>query len=399
MSKDLIKSESELTAQDEQRKQEIINAATEFDFLSTIPVDVTAIEGRKQIPFAEIATLGMGFEPLVTGIQTLISQGGSGYYYVNAKGGNLVHFKDSNKLMGSIAQKGTNKVGGGTAELTQINFSPEMVSQCAMAVAMLSIEHRLSNIQQTQDEILEFVEKKDEYMLKGSMYFLLEILSNYKYNINNDRYSEINHKKVLDIKESAEQSILLYSDMVKNITKDKAFLHIDMTVKDKLKKLQGYFKSYQIALYNYAFSSFLDVILLGNFDAEFLDAIISKVDKYSLGFRETYTVAYNKLETYNDSAVDNVVIKNAGKVASKLGDSVGKLKGLDKVADKLDITGKVLTEFTEERKENVMEQVISNRTNYALPFKNAIDYIKKIYNSDFSIVVNNDGIYIDKEIA
>lgn len=400
MSSNLINKESKLIAEEEQRKQNIINTATEYNFLSAIPTDEVALTGRKRIPVAEITTLGIAFQPLVDAIQALATSGKatSGLYWVNAKGGTLVSFKDGSGVMGSISN-GSNAVGGGQAVLNKVGFTPEMASQCCMAVTMLDIEHRLNKIQQAQEELLTFIEEKDKYMLKGSLYFLLDMLSNYKYNFNNPKYTETNHIKILDIKEDAEQSILLYSNRIKEIVDDKALLHIDSIVKDKLKKLQGYFKSYQIALYNYAFSSFLDVILLGNFDSKFLDAIISKIDKYSLEFRETYTIAYNKIEVYNDSAIDNIVIKGTCKAVSKIGNEIGKIKRLDKFGNKLDIAAKALNELTEERKEDRMEQVISNRTNYALPFKDAIEYIKKIYNSDFNVIVSQNSLYINETIA
>lgn len=389
MSEDLIK-------QDEIRKQEIINAATEIDFLSFLPTDEVDLKGKKRIPLAEIETLGMIFLPLVQDIKSLCgASGGSGFYYVNAKGGSLVRGKNG-AFLGSIA-RGNNQIGGGSAKL--IPCSPDMASQCCMAVALLDIEHRLTEIQRTQDEILEFMEEKDRYMLKGSLYFLLDILSNYKYNFDNKKYTETNHIKVLDVKESAEQSILLYSNQIKNIVEPNNLVHIDSSVKDKLKKLQAYFKSYQIAIYNYAFSSFLDVILVGNFDAEYLDKVIDKIDKYSIGFRDTYTTAYNKLEAYNDNSVDTLAIKGAGEVASKLANGIGKVKNLDKVSSKFKTVGKMLNEINSDRKDKKMQQIINNKTNYALPFKKAIEYIKKVYNCEFNIIVSQDNLYLDVDIA
>lgn len=381
------------------RKQNIIDNSLNTDFLSTMPTDEIELKGRKQIPIAQIATLGIAFQPLVTAFQNVCGlPGGSGLYYVNAKGGTLVHRADESAYIGSLS-KGNNQIGGGTADLTPLSFTPEMVSQCCMAVSMLAIEEQLSKIQRTQEEILEFVEEKDKYMLKGSLYFLLDMLSNYKYNCENKEYKQINHIKILDVKESAEQSILLYSSRIQKITDDKSFLHIDSTVKDKLKTLQTYFKSYQIALYNYAFSSYLDVILLGNFDSEFLESIINKIDKYSIQFRETYTIAYEKIDAYIDSSLNTLALKSAGSVTSKLGENLEKNKRLSKIGDKVTGTSKELMQLVSSRKDEKMEQIISNRTNYTLPFKEAIEYIKKIYNTEFEVVIGNDSIYINEQIA
>lgn len=384
--------------QDEARKQEIINRAIETDFLSFMPKDEKLLEGKKKIPIAEIATLGSFYQPLVNYVSSFFGQGGGSMLaMVNTKGGNLVR-GNNGKLIGAVS-RGNNRVGGGMAEITPIGFSPEIVSQCCMAVAMLGIEHRLNQIQKSQDEILEFIEEKDKYMLKGSLYFLLDILNNYKYNFNNEKYTETNHIKILDIKESAEQSILLYSNMIKKLVDNKAFIHIDNSVKDKLKKLQGFFKNYQIALYNYSFSSFLDVILLGNFESAFLDSIIAKIDKYSIEFRETYTMTYNKIEEYNDTAIDVMLVKEVGVAASKIGKGLSAKNKFDKVGDKFNDAAKFLNQINIDRKEEKMDQVISNRANYALPFKESIEFIKRIFNSEFDVIIGSDGIYIDDQIA
>ena len=394
MSEDLMK-------QDDSRKLEIIKQATELDFYSAVPADELAIKGRTKIPLAEIATMGVAFQPLVAGIQQIITAGEavSGLYWVTVpKGKQLVRFKNGSGYMGSISS-GNNAVGGGQAVLNKLGFTPEMAADMAMAAALFGIECKLNQLQKSQDELIEFVEEKDRYMLKGSLYFLMDMLSNFKFNYGNEKYINTNHNKVLDIKESAEQSILLYSELIKKKLSDSAFLHIDSSVKDKMKKLQGYFKSYQIALYNYAFSSFLDVILLGNFNSEFLDSISAKIDKYSIEYREIYTLAYEKIEEYNNSSVGTVFLKGLSKSSSFVGENIAKAKNFDKLGDKLNDAGKIIQHLNDEKKNNLLNQVISNKTNYALPFIEAIHYINEVYNTELKLVVSNDGVYIDKSIA
>ena len=391
----------ELTRQDESRKNEIIKQATELDFYSAVPTDELALKGRTRIPLTEITTMGVAFQPLVSGIQEIITGGEavSGLYMVTVpKGAQLVKFKDGRGLMGSIT-RGNNAVGGGQAVLNKLGFTPEMVADMAMAATLFGIECRINQIQKSQDELIEFIEEKDRYMLKGSLYFLMDMLSNFKFNYGNEKYINTNHNKVLDVKESAEQSILLYSELIKEKIEDTSFLHIDSSVKDKIKKLQGYFKSYQIALYNYAFSSFLDVVLLGNFNKDFLDAIIDKIDKYSFEYREIYTLAYTRIEEFNDSSVETMLLKGIAQSSLFVGENVGKMKKLDKIGDKLNSAGKIIEQINDDKKDDILNKVISNKTNYALPFINAIRYISNVYNNELKIVVSEDSVYIDEETA
>ncbi len=391
----------DIAKMDESRKNEIVKQATELDFYSAVPTDELALKGRTKIPLTEITTMGVAFQPLVSGIQEIITGGEavSGLYMVTVpKGAQLVKFKDGRGLMGSIT-RGNNAVGGGQAVLNKFGFTPEMAADMAMAASLFGIECKLNQIQKSQDELIEFVQEKDRYMLKGSLYFLMDMLSNFKFNYGSEKYININHNKVLDIKEGAEQSILLYSELIKKKVEDTSFMHIDSSVKDKIKKLQGFFKSYQIALYNYAFSSFLDVVLLGNFSKDFLDAIIGKIDKYSFEYRDIYTLTYNKIEEFNNSSVGTLFLKGIAKSSSFVGENVGKVNKLDKIGDKLNSAGKIIENINDDKKDDILNRVISNKTNYALPFINAIRYISNVYNNELKIVISEDGVYIDEEIA
>lgn len=97
--------------------------------------------------------------------------------------------------------------------------------------------------------------------------------------------------------------------------------------------------------------------------------------------------------------IATLAIKGAGIAASKLAEGLGKLKNLEKLENKLVGTSKALEQINSDRKDERMEQVISNRTNYALPFMEAIEHIKKIYNTEFTVIVGDDSIYIDEKIA
>lgn len=380
----------------DQRKQEIIKAVTELDFYSALPAEIDEIKGKKRIQITEIATLGLLAEPIMS---LMSSAGGSGLYRVIVpEGKKLVKFTSKDAFTGALSN-GNNSVGDGMAELKPLKFTPEMASQACLAVAMLGLEHRLNEIKRSQDAIIEFVEKKDQYMLKGSLYFLLDMLSNYKFNYDNEEYKKTNHIKVLDVKESAEQSINQYSDLVKSLVDKQQLIHFDRSVNEKLKRLQGYFKSYQVALYNYAFSSFLDVILLGNFDSEFLEAITKKIEKYSIEYREIYTEAYNKIEAYNDKAVETVVLKGVAKAGNTVGNKIKGVKRLDKFGQEVEFAAKAVKQFNQNKKDDILDKVISNKTNYALPFINGINYLSKVYNCELKILVDKDNLYLEEAIA
>lgn len=55
---------------------------------------------------------------------------------------------------------------------------------------------------------------KEEAKLKGNINVLADILNNYKFNWDNDKYKDHKHILVQDIKREAEQSIILYQELI-----------------------------------------------------------------------------------------------------------------------------------------------------------------------------------------
>ncbi len=93
-------------------------------------------------------------------------------------------------------------------------------------------------------------------------------------------YKKSNHTKVLDIKHEAEQQILFYRELIIKSTNKKLFIVTDTEIKKQLIKIQDYFKDYQLAVYLFSFSSYIDVLLLENYNKSFLDEISKKIVTY-----------------------------------------------------------------------------------------------------------------------
>ena len=96
------------------------------------------------------------------------------------------------------------------------------------------------------------------------------------------------HNKVFDIRQTAEQKILFYQEQISAKLQKKSFFHSDKDAKKQIDAVQTSFTEYQLALYTLGFSSFLDVMLAGNYDSEYLSGIKQKIEDYSFEYRELY---------------------------------------------------------------------------------------------------------------
>jgi len=383
----------ELANSVEERKKELVNAMTDFEYYPSVVEKDVDISRFPKIPFTRIPALGVAFEPLKAAFQNVVNAGGSGIYKVTIPPGRqLASFKNGSGYLGSVLTE-NGAVGGGQAVLNPLVFNPTMIF---MAVALANIDKKLDKIQETQQEILGFLVQKEKSEMKGDLNFLSDVLNNFKFNWNNDKYKSSNHIKVLDIKQSSERKIDFYREQISSKTNKKSFFQSDQEIKKKIEKVQSEFKDYQLALYIYSFSAFLEVMLLENFDSKYLDNIVNKIEDYAFNYRDLYTKCYQQIEVDSKSSIQSNFLKGVASVNTVAGKAISKIPGINKsqIDETLIESGIKLGEFGSKRTEKTMLCFVDSRLGCILPFKENIQAVNKLYNQPMEVLFDNDNIYL-----
>lgn len=365
----------ELEIKRDKALQEMINV----EILPSMPEIDLNQKNITKISLSNLSALGTAFQPLTAAIQSVFSEGGqSGIYFVNTNGKQMFNFKGSKEFLGSL--KGTNGVvGGGQARLTQLPCDPTMLF---MAAALINIEKKLDAIQETQQEILEFLEEKERATLQGNLNVLNDIITNFKYNWDNEQYKNNKHILEQQIKKEAEASIILYRDQISKKLQKRSFIHGDQEVKSTLKKLQTQFKDYQLALYLYAYSTFLEIMLLGNFNKGYLESVEKRISEYSYQYRALYTECYNLMEKYSKTSVQSGVMNGLASASKFMGNTIAKMPVIsDSQLDEnlIKASGK-LQKHSKKKTTNTLEELTQTRFNVVLPFIENIQKINALYN-------------------
>ena len=345
------------------------------------------------LPLSRLATYGTAFQPLATAIQTAVSgAGGSGIYYVNTAGKTMFQMKGTNNFIGSL-QTPTGMVGGGQAQIPPLACDPTMLF---MAAALANIDKKLDAIQDMQKEMMDFLVQKEKADLKGNLNFLIDVFNNYKYNWNNDMYKNSNHIKILDIRQEAEKKIAFYREQIIAKVNKKSFIHSDQTVNKQLQVVQDRFKDYQLALYILGFSSFLEVMLLGNFDTEYLTGISDKLENYSLKYRELYTKCYDEIEKYSSTSIQSSMLKGIATTSRSAGKLVEKIPVISKgkADETLIAAGDKLSDFNTDKLKKQMSSLIEHQSNSIRPFIENIDVVNDLCNKPVRLLVDKENIYI-----
>ena len=262
------------------------------DIESAIAEKAMHLNEYKKIPLGEITTLGGVFAQLSPALRTIaqtVTVDGLGYMPVNNLGGEAL--RQFSKSMPGVYAGSFKSLSTGKATMAQwVKLGPQTVTansvmpinpmMMAMAVMMVQVNQKLDAIQKTQQDILSFLQEDKKAKLQGDLNMLSDILDNYKFNWDNDQYRSNYHMKALDIKQSSEQNIIFYQKQIGDKIKGLPPIFLDQAIRDIMNKIADNFHDYSMALYLFSFSSYLEVLLLGNFSNEYLNSVAQRVRDY-----------------------------------------------------------------------------------------------------------------------
>lgn len=360
-----------------------------------IPPTITEISLKEvkheKYPIKNLAALGVALEPVISAIQNLTGKvGGSGIYRVNTNG--MEMFKSGWEYIGSLKAK-DGGVGGGQARMKPLACNPTMLF---MSMALMTIENKLDEIRSIQQEMLEFAKVKEKSQIRGNLNTLIDVLNNYKFNCNNEKYKTNKHILVQDIKRNSEQSILLYRDLIQTIMCKKELIHSDQEINSKIRKLGDEFKEYQLALYLYSFSSFLEVMLLENFNKNYIIGVRDKITEYEFNYKELYTKCYNDIESNTEKSIQTVLTKGFANVSKGTGKLIAKIPLVSRgqVDEFLINSGNKIKKINEKRNNKNIQKLIGNSIKGTNPFVESLNKVNAIYNEPIDILIDKDNLYL-----
>ena len=235
---------------------EVINMVLDMEYIQSIHDEKINIEQYTKIPLSTLSALGVEFSNLFDTTRTITQSINTDGLYrcVLPKGAfKLAQAKDGTGALGSALDQNNKLIGqarwikqDNVTQVTRMPYNPTMLF---MAATLMTIDKKLDSIQETQQEIISFLENKEKANLKASLETLSDILNSYKYNWNNEKYRTNKHILVQSIKHDASKSIKFHQNQISEKLKKQAVLHINKSVKNKMEKIYSEFKDYQLALY------------------------------------------------------------------------------------------------------------------------------------------------------
>ncbi|KAB0575636.1 hypothetical protein F7P78_10990 [Fusobacterium naviforme] len=375
------------------RDQALQQSLAKMEFYPVLADEDMSVAQYTKIPLERLPALGTAFEPIATAVQGALGGTTTQLCKVTIPSGtHLAALKNGAGNIGTVLNNTTNQISG-QAVLNPLVCNPTMIF---MAAALANIDKKLDSIQELQQEMMDFLVQKEKSELRGNLNFLGDILNHYKYNWNNDMYKRSSHVKVLDIRQTAEQKILFYREQITGRVKKKALLHADKDVKKQMAQLLDLFKEYRLALYTNAFACFLEIMLLGNYDSEYLDSIAGKIREYAFQYKTLYTDVYDRMESYAGSSVQSTLLKGLKTVSKATGEAIAKTPVISKgkVDEALIDAGRRLGKIDTKRTFDSLKVLIDAKDDCVRPFVENIDSVNRLYNSPLEMLFDRENIYL-----
>lgn len=347
----------------------------------------------ESVSFDKLASWGVAFDPIVSIAQKITGTGTgkSGIYYVNTHGLEMFQSKTGNAYVASL--KGKNgAVGGGQALISSLPCNPTML---CMAASLAAIEKKLDKIQEQQTEIFDFLQAKEESEVFGDFQTLADVLENYKYNSNNQTYKANKHILVQDIRKDSERKIAFYQSLVQKDLEKKTISRSDQELKKAAKQLQKNLQNYQLALYLWAYSAFLEALLLENFNQEYLNHISSQIRDEDFKYRNLYTFCYDKVAGTSENTLQTRVTNALSAASIGVGTALSKNPILRKtpVDEGLLHIGQKMRNASENKTAQLVHSLIGSSDSGTSVFAENIDRLNIIWNSPQEVLFDKRGIY------
>ena len=388
---------------DKEGHNELINAIIEMEYIPSVHDEEINTEKYIKFPLSKLSTLGVGFSNLFEYTRTITqSINANGLYSCTLPDGatKLAQAKDGKGFLGAALDQSNKLVGqarwnkqDNIEQFTTIPYNPTMLF---MAVTLMSMDKKLDTIQEIQQEIIKFLEQKEKSNLKGNLDTLYDVLNNYKYNWNNEKYKTNKQILVQDIKREAFKSIDFHKNQINESLKKQSLLHSDQNVKNKIKKVYLKLQDYKLAIYIFSFASFVEIILLGNFNSEYLNNISSQIENLSLEYREIYTKCYNIIEGYASTSMESHLLKGLSGISKISGKLISKVPVASKseIDEVLIETSEKLEKFESNKMNKTFKNFSEARSSQVRLFIDNINIVNRLYNEPLEFLIDKEYIYI-----
>ena len=332
-------------------------------------------------------------------IKTIIEQNsktsGNLYRITNlGKNDSLKAMRDGKTFWGSIKKSDGSSTMAKLKEVKSNNVMALDPTVMMMSVALAGIEQELGEIKELSKKILSFLEHEKESEIESDLEILNRSISDFRYNIEDEKYLINNHKQVMDIKRTANKNMLFYTKEIKDdLSKDKLFT-TNSSMSSIIEDIQEKFRYYRLSLYIYSFSTFMEILLLGNYNNDYLLNKKKELDELDNEYSEVFNNALEYVKKNANKSLEGNVLSGLGNAGKTIGNLAEKVK-IKNVDNWLNEKGDNLKQSGQNIKDDFATKFDDMKESNSRPFINQIEKVDCINTKTKEIYFDKENIYLE----
>lgn len=332
-------------------------------------------------------------------IKTIMEQNpktsGNLYRITNlGKNDSLKAMRDGKTFWGSIKKSDGSSTMAKLKEVNPNNVMALDPTVMMMSVALAGIEQELGEIKELSKQIFSFLEHEKESEIESDLEILNRAISDFRFNLEDEKYLINNHKQVMDIKRTANKNMLFYKKEIKDdLSKDKLFT-TNNSMNSIIEDIQKKFRYYRLSLYIYSFSTFMEILLLGNYKNDYLLSKKEELDELDNEYSEVFNNALEYVKKNANKSLEGNVLSGLGSAGKAIGNLAEKVK-IKNVDNWLNEKGDNLKQSGQNIKDDFATKFDDMKESNSRPFINQIEKVDCIYNKTKEIYFDKENIYLE----
>ena len=278
-------------------------------------------------------------------------------------------------------------------KLTPVPVDPVSL---VMAAALVAIDKRLDTVQAAQAEILDFLQAQNEAALRADLLTLSDVMQDYRFNWDNPTFCTNKHLQVQEIRRSAEKNLLLYQRQAETALAQVKKHPTDDAQRRCLADVGAGFHYYRMSVYLYAFASFLEATLLGNFRSDYLENVRRKVETHDAQYQAFYAACYDRVaEIASSSAETQAILRFAG-AQKAVGSFLGKIPGVRRgqLDEGLQAAGERLEDLETQRTEAILDAFRIHSESGAGLFLEKLKAMDRLFNDETEYILDGENLFV-----
>ena len=332
-------------------------------------------------------------------IKTIIEQNpktsGNLYRITNLeKNDSLKTMRDGKTFWGAIKKEDGSSTMAKLKEVKSNNAITLDPTIMMMSVALVSIEQELGEIKELSKKIYSFLEHEKESEIESDLEILNRSIGDFRFNLGDEKYLINNHKQVMDIKRTSNKNMLFYKKEIKDyLSKDKLFT-TNNSLNSIVLDIQKKFRYYRLSLYIYSFSTFMEILLLGNYKTDYLLNKKNELDELDNEYLEVFNKALEYVKKNANKSLEGNVLTGLGSAGKAIGNLAEKVK-IKNVDNWLNEKGDNLKQSGQNIKNDFITKFEEMKESNSKPFINQIEKFDSIYNKTKEIYFDKENIYLE----